>query len=174
MSDTGEGRVPSEPGSREPSPTVSAASGFDPSRGTRRLEEFRAAQQQAQAIAHAAEIAVPAEKASRWLAQYRRSAVDRDTISVTWRPTAAGACDGANEAADYIRGAIALMLPTIIAEAETLAEADMLRLMNLFAPVDRNPEGEDAATRLSAEHESAVTAQPAGANNLSDRKDLPA
>jgi hypothetical protein len=27
-----EGRVPSEPGSREPSPSVSAASGFDPSR----------------------------------------------------------------------------------------------------------------------------------------------
>ena len=30
--DTDLGRVPSEPGSREPSPSVSAASGFDPSR----------------------------------------------------------------------------------------------------------------------------------------------
>lgn len=32
-----DGRVPAAPGSREPSPSVSAASGFDPSRGAPRL-----------------------------------------------------------------------------------------------------------------------------------------
>jgi hypothetical protein len=97
-----------------------------------RLQQFRQAQAKARAIAIAAEKAGPAEKAASWLSQYGPNCVGKDAGYLSWTPAFASSCLGSKEAADYIRDAAIMMLPTIIAEAEELATAEMLKLMALL------------------------------------------
>ena len=98
-----------------------------------RMGEFVQAKHRAWAIAEATERAVTAEKAGRWLHQYGSGCTEPGAGSLTWTPNFAGSCPGAKEAAAYIREAAMMMLPTIIAEAADMAEADMLKLMTLVA-----------------------------------------
>jgi hypothetical protein len=98
-----------------------------------RLDQFRVAQAKAVAVAAATARARPAEKAAKWFAQYGAKCVGKDAGEIEWTPTFAGSCDGAREAAGYIEAAVTMMLPTIIREAEELAEADMTALVALFS-----------------------------------------
>jgi hypothetical protein len=140
-----DGRVPSAPGSQGSAPqppTASSPAGADPSRA---LDQFHLAQERARAIAKVAERAAPAERAAQWLFQYGPNCIGKDAGAVSWTPVFANACPGAKEAAQYIRDAIMMMLPTIIAEAGDLAEADMHRLMHLLpSDSDGSPKGGDA------------------------------
>lgn len=146
------GRVPTAPGASRSATgaeqVVSAHAGDAPSR---RLAAFRQAQDDARTIASLAARAKPAERAARWFAQYGLNCAGKDAGSASWRPAFAGACEGADDAAEYVGAAITMMLPAIIAEAEALAETDMAKLLAaLGRDTDGSPQGRDAQ-RLDGE-----------------------
>lgn len=111
--------------------------GFDPSR----REAVRSAIFRSYAVKAASDRATEAEKAGQWLSTYGANCVGKDAASIAVRLDYAGSCVGASEAQAYIRNAIYVMLPTIIATAEEMVERDMEALLALLPPNDSGAEG---------------------------------